>query len=206
MSRWIEYFHHFLILLGHPIRSRYVRRQYRPRWGDPKIPYLLIEYIEESRGRMLSSTWNSHYHNTELRANFFRDLARIYLSLSEVPLSKIGSFIIDNDGCLLLNNRPLSLQIHELENENIPVDIPQRWTYSTVDLYVADILSFHDSRLRGQPNAVNDMPDFLYQASCLATMRTVSPLFFNGIFGVGPLSSHSRIYTQAISLLMKTRI
>ncbi|KAL4877851.1 hypothetical protein BJY04DRAFT_209593 [Aspergillus karnatakaensis] len=104
-----------LTLLHRPIRSRYDRRQYRPRLGDPDIPYLLIEYIEESQGRMLSSTWNSHYQND--------------------------------------------------------------WTYSTVDSFVADTLSFHDSRLQSQPNAVNEMPDFLYQASCLATMRTVSPLF-----------------------------
>ncbi|KAL3462523.1 hypothetical protein BJX64DRAFT_299469 [Aspergillus heterothallicus] len=133
-----------LIFLGHPIRSRYVRRQSRPRRGDPKIPYLLIEYIEESQGRLLSSTWNSHFYNTEPRANVFRDLSRIYLSLSK---------------------------IHELKNENIPVDI-ERLT--------------HNYRFRVQPNAFNDMPDFLYQASCLATMRTVSPLFFHRHLRRGP--------------------
>ncbi|KAL2810933.1 hypothetical protein BDW59DRAFT_177109 [Aspergillus cavernicola] len=187
MFRWIECFHRtVLLLLDHPIRSKYIRRQYHPRKGEPKIPYLLIEYIEESRGRMLSSTWNRQSDNTQLRTNFFRDLCKIYLSLSRVPLAKIGSFVIDNDGFLLLNNRPLSFEIQELENEGIPVDIPQNWTYSTVDSYVMDILSFHDSRLRNQPNAVNNMTDFLYQASCLATMRTVSPLFFQRHLRRGP--------------------
>ncbi|KAL2864971.1 uncharacterized protein BJX67DRAFT_389567 [Aspergillus lucknowensis] len=187
MSRWIECFHRTILrLLDYPVRSRYIRRWYSPGKDDIEISYLLIEYIEESQGRMLSSTWNFQSHNTQLRANFFRDLCKIYLSLSRVPLSKIGSFIIDNNGFLLLNNRPLSLQIQELENENIPVDIPQNWTYSTVESYVADILSFHDSRLRCQPNAINDMPDFLYQASCLATMRTVLPLFFQRRLRRGP--------------------
>ncbi|KAL4919684.1 hypothetical protein BDW62DRAFT_209623 [Aspergillus aurantiobrunneus] len=100
ISHWIECFHRTLLLiLHHPIHSRYVRCQYRPRRGDPKIPYLLIEYIEESQGRMLS---------------------------------------------------------------------------------------YNDSRLQNKLNAVNDMPDFLYQASCLATMQTVFPLFFQRHLRRGP--------------------
>ena len=187
MSRWIECFRRTVLLfLRYPDRSRYVRRQYRPGKEDLKLPYLLIEYIEESRGRMLSSTWNFRPHNTQLRTNLFRDLCKIYLSLARVPLSKIGSFIIDDNGFLQLNNRPLSIQIQELENENIPVDIQRNCTYSTVDTYVSDILSLHDSRLLYQPNAINDSSDFLYQASCLATMRTVFHSFFNRRFRHGP--------------------
>ncbi|KAL6236318.1 hypothetical protein BDW75DRAFT_250233 [Aspergillus navahoensis] len=81
------------------------------------------------------------------------------------PLSKISSFIIDNDGFLILNNRPLTSEIQELGNEGIPFDIPQKWTYSTVDSYIMDILSFHDSRLQNQPNSIKSMSDFLTQAS-----------------------------------------
>jgi hypothetical protein len=158
---------HFLY---YPICSRCVRRQFRPGKEDLQLPYLLIEYIEESRGRMLSSTWNCQPHNTQLQTNLFCDLCKIYLSLARVPLSKIGSSIINNNGFLLLNNRPLSIQIQELENENIPVDIQQNCTYSIVDTYISDILSLHDSRLLYQPNTINNPSDFLYQASCLATM------------------------------------
>ncbi|KAL3469037.1 hypothetical protein BJX99DRAFT_242199 [Aspergillus californicus] len=187
ISRWIERFHRtVLFCCGRPTSSRYIHRQYRPTKEEPNIPYLLIEYIEGSRGKMLSSTWSCQYNNKQLRTNLFRDLCRLYLSLARVPLSKIGSFIIDNDGFLLLNNRPLSFEIQELENEGIPVDIPQNWTYSTVDSYIMDILSFHDSRLQNQPNAIKSMSDFLTQASCLATMRTVSPLFFQRHLRRGP--------------------
>jgi len=148
--------------------------------------YLLIECIEESQGVMLSDTWSEGQHDTELRRNFFRDFSRILLSITRTPLPRIGSFIINREGFLTLNNRPLSMELQDLENERIPTNIPRDYTYSTVDSYASDILGVHDSRLRNQPNAVNNTKDCVYQMSALAAMRTLTPVFFRQDLRRGP--------------------
>lgn len=150
--------------------------------------YLLIEYIEEEQGEMLSNTWPEKQNDDKLRANFFRDISRILLSITRIPLPKIGSFIIDHGGFLRLTNRPLSLEIQEMENEEIPTNIPRDYTYSTVESYVADILRVHDNRIRYQPNTINDTGDYIYQTSALATMRTVLPSFFKPERRRGPFA------------------
>lgn len=108
------------------------------------------------------------------------------LSISPIPLPRIGSFIIDSEGFLRLSNRPLSIDIEDLENEQIITDMNRHYTYSTVDSYVADILRVHDSRLRDQPNAVNSLEDCAYQMSALAAMRTTAPLFLRQDLRRGP--------------------
>lgn len=150
--------------------------------------YLLIDYIEETQGRMLSNTWNEKRHETTLRTNLFRDLSRILLTISRVPLPRIGSFIIDDDGFLSLSNRPLTLDIQSLENEQIPVDIPRGLTYSTVDAFVVDTLAFHDNRLRHQPNAVQNLEDGLYQMAALTVMKTIHSQFFQRDLRNGPFA------------------
>jgi hypothetical protein len=135
---------------------------------------------------MLSETWNKSRHETTLRKNLFRGLSQILLAIARVPLPRIGSFIIDANGYLNLTNRPLTLEIQELENEQIPVDIPRGATYSTADSYIHDILAFHDSRLRHQPNAVNDVEDCLFQIAALTIMKTVFHHFFQPKFRRGP--------------------
>ncbi|KAE8414838.1 hypothetical protein BDV36DRAFT_298674 [Aspergillus pseudocaelatus] len=175
--------------LGFPVPSYYIRHLDKaPASLDGVIGtgYLLIEKIEETRGSMLSNTWLEKQHDINLRTNFFRDLSRILLSISRIPLPQIGSFSIDSGGFLRLSNRPLSMEIQELENENISVDIPRDRTYSSVESYVADILCAHDSRLRDQPNAVNNIPDCGYQMSALAAMRMITPLVFRRDFRRGP--------------------
>jgi hypothetical protein len=135
---------------------------------------------------MLSNTWSENQHDIKLRTNFFRSLSRILLSISKTPLPRIGSFIINKEGYLTLSNRPLSMELQELENEKIPTGLPRDYTYSTVESYVADILGVHDSRLRNQPNAVNNVQDCGYQMSALAAMRTIAPLFFRRDLHRGP--------------------
>ncbi|RDW93842.1 uncharacterized protein DSM5745_01164 [Aspergillus mulundensis] len=44
----------------------------------------------------------------------------------------------------------------------------------------------HDSRLRHQPNAINDLGDYLYQTSALTAMRAVFPSFFRSELRHGP--------------------
>ncbi|KKK20159.1 hypothetical protein P175DRAFT_0433956 [Aspergillus ochraceoroseus IBT 24754] len=171
--------------LNYPTPTLYVQHQSRDQimLGTP---YLLIEYIDPSRGQMLSETWEEGRHNIELRTNLFHGLSRIILNLACIPLPKIGSFVLDEKGYLSLSNRPLTLEILQLENEHIPVDMPQNTTHSTVDAYINDILAFHESRLRHQPNAVNNVEDGFYQTSALMVMKSVWSCFFRRDLHRGP--------------------
>lgn len=165
-----------LCLLNCPIPTQYVRHQGGDEISaDAKLGYVLVEYIEETRGRMLSCDWAEKRTDVNLWTNLYRDLSRIFLDLAKIPLPKIGSFVIDNNGFLRLANRPLFLGVHELENERIPIDIPRDRIYSTVDSYVGDVLSVHDSRLENQPNAINDLMDYAYQSGALTAMRAILP-------------------------------
>lgn len=68
--------------------------------------------------------------------------------------------------------------------------MPRDYTYSNVDLYVVDTLSYHDGRVRSQPNAINDLGDYIYQTSALTTMRATFPLFFRRDLRRGPFILH----------------
>lgn len=135
---------------------------------------------------MLSETWEQGRSDLNLRKTLFRGLSRIMLALARVPLPKIGSFVLDEKGFLSLSSRPLTLEIQQLENEHIPVDMPQNITHTTVDSYINDILAFHESRLRNQPNAINSVEDGFYQTSALMVMRSVWPCFFRRDLRRGP--------------------
>ncbi|RAL14210.1 uncharacterized protein BO97DRAFT_469102 [Aspergillus homomorphus CBS 101889] len=157
-----------------PVPSKYIRHQSRmevPGCGRLEAGYVLLEYVEDTKGKMLSSTWASKRDDVKLRANLFRDISKIYLN---------------NDGFLSLKNRPLSLGIQDLENERIAIDRPRDYTYSTVDSFVVDTLSYHDNRLISQPNAINDLSDYIYQTSSLTTMRAIFSLFFSRELRRGP--------------------
>lgn len=179
LRRWV------LSTLGQPIPSRYIRHQSA---SPGNTGYMLVEYVEQEKGEMLSSSWSTKQHDIHSRTNLYRDLSRIFLSLAKVPVSKIGSFVIDNQGYLRLANRPLFLGIQELENEKILIDTPRDCTYSTVDSFVMDVLSYHDSRLENQPNAINDKMDYAYQAGALTAMRAIFPSFFRRELRRGPFT------------------
>ncbi|KMP10183.1 hypothetical protein CIRG_09864 [Coccidioides immitis RMSCC 2394] len=125
----------FRKLLRLPLPSRLVQH---PTAIPNKLgPYLLIDFIEETDGRMLSDDWHDKYDdNQTLRMNLFRNLANVILTLSHKPLPKIGSFTIDNNGFLRLENRPLSADSTIVENEETTLDIPRDRVYHTVDSYV----------------------------------------------------------------------
>ncbi|WEW61117.1 hypothetical protein PRK78_006606 [Emydomyces testavorans] len=188
LSTFGFYFQHLrrLILkaLRYRLPSRYIHRK-NLGLDVLKAGYLLLEYIEESDGVMLSRSWEDGQQNTTLRTNLFRSLSRILLTIAKVPVPRIGSFIIDNHGFLELSNRPLSVEIGNLEQAQIPT-IPRGVTYSSVDPYIMDTLAFHDSRLRHQPNAALDKIDCVYQMSALATMKSIMPHFFSPEFREGP--------------------
>lgn len=137
---------------------------------------------------MLSSTWPERYHIPRYRHALFRDLSRILLSLTRISLPLIGSFVIDRDGYLQLTNRPLSLEIQDLENDYIPTDMPRDYTYSTVESYIVDLLRLHNNRLRYQANAINNTSDYIYQTSALTTMQATFPSFFTRELCRGPFT------------------
>lgn len=132
---------------------------------------MIVDCVEE--GEMLSTSWETHRHDPSRRANLFRDLARIMLS--QIPLPRIASWTIDDQGILSLTNRPLTLMLHELENEGIPTNIARTLTYPATEAYYLDLLACHDSIIRHKPNAIRDRDDREAQLSALTMMKAVLP-------------------------------
>ncbi|KFY67716.1 hypothetical protein V496_01452 [Pseudogymnoascus sp. VKM F-4515 (FW-2607)] len=190
LARCFQYLRRQLLSwLGRPLPTLYVRHDVGSQIsGDEGVGagYLLIEHIEDAQGEMLSNSWDKKRDDIRLRNALFRDLSRIMLSMARAPLPKIGSFMIDRHGFLRLSNRPLTVEIFEMENEEIPTDIPRDCTYSTADSYAMSIIGIHDNRLLHQPNAIKDADDYIYQTSALTTMRTVLPTFFKRECRHGP--------------------
>ncbi|KAI9742657.1 MAG: hypothetical protein M1818_003798 [Claussenomyces sp. TS43310] len=170
-------------LLGRAVPCQYIplRLPY-----NLQVGHLVIDYIEENNGKMLSETWEEHRHDKPHRTNLFRDLSRIILSLGRIHLPRIGSFTMDNKGVLALTNRPLTLQLHQLENEGIPTNIARDTTYVTTDAYFLDILACHSNRLVYQPNAVNNEEDCRAQMAVLTAFRAVFPHFVRRDLRRGP--------------------
>lgn len=177
--------HCFLSWIGKSVPLSYARHQSTDSIFTDRLfenGYLLIEFIDESRGMMLSNSLPDGRHHQKPRAIPFRDLSRIFLNITRTSIPRIASFIIDRNGFLRLANRPFSIEIHQLENERIPTDIPRDYAYSTVDSYIVDILVFHDNRFRYQPNVVSNLGDCTYQLSVLPAMRTIFQSIFSRLF------------------------
>lgn len=111
---------------------------------------------------MLSDTWTVNQHDIKLWKNLFYSLSRILLSVTRIPVPRVGSFIIDHRGYLVLANWALLIEIHQLENEEIPTGIYYDYTYSTVDSYVADVLTLYNNRFLHQLNAINNLRDCVF--------------------------------------------
>lgn len=135
---------------------------------------------------MLSESWDEHRHDPNRRMNLFRDLSRIMLSLAKLTLPRIGSWTIDNRGILSLTNRPLTFLLHQLENNQIPTDIPRDLTYTSVEPYFLDLIACQDNRLRHQPNAIHDKADGEDQLASLTAMRALLPKFTDRNLRHGP--------------------
>ncbi|KAK7897034.1 hypothetical protein LTR67_004922 [Exophiala xenobiotica] len=170
--------------LGRPVPSNFVLH-HSGRWTGMS-PYLLLEYINETRGRRLSESWETGQTEPRLRKNLFRGMAQTMLRMARVPFPRIGSLTINDDGFLQLANRPLTLEIQDLESEGIPLDMPRDRTYDTVSSYVDELLNCHDNRLRHQPNAINDIGDAASQMAALTMLRAVRHDFFRRDLNYGP--------------------
>ncbi|KAL8797996.1 MAG: hypothetical protein Q9182_007044 [Xanthomendoza sp. 2 TL-2023] len=171
--------------LSYPERCCYIRRP-QP---YPLIPgYILTNYIEKTDGTMLSTTWQHKRSDENLRKNLFRDLSRIILSIGRVPLPRIGSFTIDDNGVLSLTNRPLSIPLHELENGGIPTSIGKQETYTAIEPYTLDLLTCHENRLRYQPNSITNELDARGQMAAITGLRAVLPHFIQRDSRHGPFT------------------
>ncbi|PLB49352.1 hypothetical protein P170DRAFT_408496 [Aspergillus steynii IBT 23096] len=170
-------------LLGHPLPCPYVRHQ---RSALLETGYLVMEDVGNSDVQMLSETWDEHRSQQDKRRNLFKGLSRIMLSLSRIPLPRIGSWTLDSNGVLQLSNRPLTLRLHQLENGGIPTNISRSLTYSAADAYYHDLLSCHDSRIRHQPNSITDEEDARAQMARLTMMRALIPHFSDREYRSGP--------------------
>lgn len=108
------------------------------------------------------------------------------LSLSRIPLPRIGSWTLDTNGVLQLSNRPLWFVYHQLENGGIPTNIDRTMTYPTADAYYLDLLGCHDSRIRYQPNSLFSIDDGRAQMARLTIMRALLPHFTQRGLREGP--------------------
>ncbi|RMD41607.1 hypothetical protein DV735_g3549, partial [Chaetothyriales sp. CBS 134920] len=147
-------------------------------------PYLLLDYVEERE--LLSKNWNERHTDEKPRTNLFHGLSKILLALSRIPLPQIDSFVLDDNGFLQLLNRPLTLMLQDLENEQIHISIPKGQTFSSIDSYVNALLSYHDSRMKLQPNAAMGPGDCVRQMTALSSMRTVAHHHFEPSLNHGP--------------------
>ncbi|CAG8426436.1 unnamed protein product [Penicillium salamii] len=134
----------FMWLLGYSLPCPYICH---PRSTMLESGYLIMDYFGNSEVQMLSETWDEHRHQKDRRTNLFKGLSRIMLSLSRVPMPRIGSWTLHSDGGLRFSNRTLNLRLHQLENGGIPTNISRNLTYSAADAYNLDLLSCHDRHL-----------------------------------------------------------
>ncbi|KAH9212706.1 hypothetical protein DL95DRAFT_391203, partial [Leptodontidium sp. 2 PMI_412] len=164
----------------------HLRRAISSFLGSPLHGYLIMDYIESSDAEILSETWTNLGQRQDLRDNLFRDLSRIILSLSQLPLPCIGSWTIDEQGVLTLSNRPLIHQFQSLENEGIATNIARTLTYTAADVYYSDLLACHDNRIRDQLNSIVDEKDGRAQMANLFAMRGLLPHFTSRDLRYGP--------------------
>lgn len=172
-------------IFGRPLSCRYIRNKCP---HDLGTGYIIIDYIEESDGKMLLTIWEEKRHDSTRRANLFQDLSRIMLTLSRIPLPHIASFRLDDYGLLHLDNRPLTLRLQHLENEGIPTDIDRNQTCSTSESYTLDLLACHNNRMRCMPNSMKDEWDSRAQLASITMMRALFPHFLRCDLRNGPFS------------------
>ncbi|RMZ85019.1 hypothetical protein DV738_g273, partial [Chaetothyriales sp. CBS 135597] len=143
----------------------------------PDLGYLLIEYVQD--GAMLSSSWHKHRDDPQKRKNLYSSLASIMLNLSLVPLPRIGSWTMDNNGSISLTNRPFHDLTAFWNRHHIPLGMPRDLTYSSAQSYIQDLLAYQDARMQHQANSILNRDDGIYQLSALVGLCATIPRLFN---------------------------
>ena len=73
-----------------------------------------------------------------------------------------------------------------LENEGILSGIPRERTYSSVEPYISNLLSFQDYKILYQPNAVLDQDDDEMQLAALTALGATMYRFIHPEYRGGP--------------------
>ncbi|KAI5273016.1 hypothetical protein E4T47_03812 [Aureobasidium subglaciale] len=146
--------------------------------GLTDIGYLLLEWVDN--GKMLSSSWKEYRHDKRRRSNLYRGMTKMMLDIARVPLPRIGSWTMSNNGTISLTNRPLSDWTGFWNKNNVPTCIPRGMTYGSTESFVQDVIRYQDSRMRHQPNAILD------KLSSLVALRALVPHFFDQTSRHGP--------------------
>ncbi|KAK5997833.1 hypothetical protein PT974_00196 [Cladobotryum mycophilum] len=166
----------------HPSNTPFLRNQ--P--GTYADGYTVYSVVRAAKGDMLVMSWEQHRHDQLFRQRLFRDLARITLSMNRIPLPRIGSLSFNSDGIITLSNRPLNLHLQMYENEGIPAGIPRNRTYSAIEGYISDLLSFQDNKVLHQPNSIHSTSDGQMQLAALTALRAIMHHFIKPEFREGP--------------------
>lgn len=147
--------------------------------------YMLLEYIDSTTGQMLSNTWDLHRNDQTRRTRLFRGMAHIISSLARIPQPRIASFDLNSDGTITLTSRPQICSIIMLENEGAHRTIQRNETYTSIEPFVADMLSLHDNSFLSDPNAVYSATDCRGQMAARVLLKALSHHFIRreGRFG-----------------------
>nr|POF16700.1 hypothetical protein CFP56_71341 [Quercus suber] len=153
--------------------SCYAPRSIERRFG---MPYMLLDFIDARRGRMLSESWSPQCYDAR-RGNLYRDLSRLTISLARHRQSHIGALRFNDDGLLRLSNPPALCGNTILESETGLRALKQIYTSSSKFVY--DMLAFRDRVLEAQPNAANNADDCRLQMAYIVLLRALVPQLMN---------------------------
>lgn len=161
---------------------------YTPNPTVHKLPtaYMLLEYIDNRKGQMLSNTWDKWREDPDRCTRLHKEIARIILSLARDPQPRIGAFHFQDDCTVALSNRPLTCATIMLENDGTPRTIQKGETYSSTEPYVSDMLALHDNYFLSNPNSVYDAEDCRGQMAARTVLRAVSHHYMRREYRNGP--------------------
>ncbi|OAA66015.1 hypothetical protein SPI_02802 [Niveomyces insectorum RCEF 264] len=168
-------------VLGRPRPSSYLFV------GPPPMPasltsgYMIIECFAPSLGKQVPRVilGEDMSSEPEKRRNLFRSVSRIMLSLARIPQPRIGSYRFNYDGTIALANRPVTCDMVILERRGAPRILHEDKTYTSVDEYVSDMLTFHDHRFLAAPNAVLHDRDAKGQMAAMTFVRAAAHHFIH---------------------------
>ncbi|KAM3414212.1 hypothetical protein BST61_g10870 [Cercospora zeina] len=132
--------------------------------------YMLMDFMQT--GSMLSNTWSGEKHDEEKKANLYRGLSQIILSLARQPQGRIGSLRFNDDCSISLASRPLLCAHTILESEGAP---RMEGLYSTSGQFLQALQDFRASAFAFQANAVHDEEDCRLQMSHMVLLRSIIP-------------------------------
>ncbi|KAH9211699.1 hypothetical protein DL95DRAFT_426991 [Leptodontidium sp. 2 PMI_412] len=136
--------------------------------------YIILEYISPNTGQMLSSTWEKHRKDLFYRQNLFQGMARLILSLANIPQPRIGLFQFHTNGTITLTNRPLPYSIVILENKSALRTIQRNETYTYTKPFVTDMLTLHKNSFLSNPNAAYNEDDCRGYIAAKALLKILS--------------------------------